>query len=111
MKEKALIEFLDLNEEERKLLKCSSDENTFEYKDETYLVLTEDERELWLDEYISNHIEDYIYTSIPQCYWQYFDSESFKEDNRGDAGSWLSSYDGVEHEIEVDYETYYIYRN
>lgn len=76
-----------------------------------YLVLTDDEAEDRWDESMDIYIDECILPELPKHLHYYFDSEKWKKDARFDGrGHSLASYDGEEHEEEVNGTTYYIYR-
>ena len=102
---KALAKHLDCKKKE--ITQSSYDEDTFEYEGEEYLVLTDDEADVKLDQYLDSYIDDCVLPEIPECYRPYFDEEAFKEACESDGrGYSLASYDG--HENEQD--GFYIYR-
>ena len=76
-----------------------------------YLVLTDEEAEDRWDESMDSYIEECILPELPKHLQFYFDSEKWKKDASYDGrGHCLASYDGEEHEEEVNGTTYYIYR-
>ena len=76
-----------------------------------YLVLTDEEAYDRWDESMDSYIEECILPELPKNLHYYFDSEKWKKDASHDGrGHSLASYDGEEHEEEVNGTTYYIYR-
>lgn len=76
-----------------------------------YLVLTDEEADERWDESMDIYIEECILPELPKNLRYYFDSEKWKKDASFDGrGHYLASYDGEEHEEEVNGTTYYIYR-
>ena len=112
MKKQALIEFLNLNEEEQEdVIESSYDENVFEYYNEDYEVLTDEEADERWEEELQYYIDEVIYREIPEIYQPFFDEEEWKRVARFDGrGHSISKYDGYENEISIDGETFYIYR-
>lgn len=86
-------------------------DNYFEYYNESYTVVTDDEADdLWEQE-LDNYIEECIMHEIPEHLQCYFDEDAWKSDARIDGrGHAISRYDGCEYEEEVNGTTYYIYR-
>ena len=86
-------------------------DNYFEYYNENYTVVTDDEADdLWEQE-LDNYIEECIMPEIPEHLQYYFDEDAWKSDARIDGrGHAISRYDGEEYEEEVNGTTYYIYR-
>lgn len=87
--------------------------NVFSSDDEPgeYMVLTDDEaNEAW-DEELDRYLDECVFPVLPCIAQQYFDREAWKlgakHDGRGHA---LSSYDGEEHEVQVDGEWFFLYR-
>lgn len=105
-KEEALINFLDLPVDEWDSVNASNyDENTIEYLNEEYIVVTDDEADVLWDEYLDNYIDDCL--EIPEHIKSYFDSEKWKDDAKMDGRAHcLASYDGCEN-YSGDF---YIYR-
>ena len=75
----------------------------------SYKVFTDDEAEKEFEESVECSVDD-VMSEIPEHLRQYFDKESYIEDNFNDRGSQLSLYDGCEYEEEVNGTTYYIYK-
>lgn len=92
---------------------CRYGDNQYESTDEPgeYLVVTDSEAdELW-DAALESYIDECILPETSGPLAQYFDREAWKRDARHDGrGHALSPYDGDEHDVKVDGETYYIYR-
>lgn len=86
-------------------------ESTFQYDNEEYLVVTDDEADDLWDEDLNNYLEECIYPELPENIRNYFDEEKWKNDARYDGRAHsLSRYDGNEDTEEVEGEIYYIYR-
>lgn len=82
-----------------------------EYGNEEYLVMTDKEADVALDEELDHLIEDCVIPEIPEEAKSYFDTEKWKNDAAIDGrGQFLAHYDGEENEVTVDGEDYYIYR-
>jgi hypothetical protein len=96
----ALAQYLELTGDEWEEIAASSyDETLFEYGQQEYLVLTDEEAEQRLDEHLDNLIEDVVLSEIPESLQYYFDDEKWKREARFDGrGHFLSGYDGTEHE-------------
>ncbi len=75
----------------------------------SYKVFTDAEAEKEFEESVECFVYD-VMSEIPEHLRQYFDKESYIEDNFNDRGSQLSHYDGCEYEEEVNGTTYYIYK-
>jgi len=87
------------------------DDDTIQFEDKEYYVLTDSEADDRWEDYLINYIEDIIYSELPNYLRNYFDEERWKDDMRYDGrGSALAHYDGHENEEEVGGETFYIYR-
>lgn len=79
--------------------------------DGEYMVLTDEEADDKLEEYLDNYLENCIYPELSGTARAYFNDEAWREDARMDGrGNSLASYDGAENNEEVDGTTYYIYR-
>ena len=74
-----------------------------------YLVLTDDEADKRVDEYLESLFDDFM-RDVPDHIVNYIDYEAWKNDYNNDRGAELSSYDGIKNYETVDGETYYIYR-
>lgn len=74
-----------------------------------YKVFTDDEAQKEFEDRIESSIDN-ILDQIPKHLRNYFDTESYIEDNFNDRGSQLNHYDGCEYEEEVNGTTYYIYK-
>jgi hypothetical protein len=77
-----------------------------------YLVLDDSEADTVADEQLESYIDEYILPECPHAIAPYFDRDAWKRaallsDGRGHT---ISSYDGEEHEVEIDSTCYYIYR-
>lgn len=98
-------------EDAREQIQEGYDEKSWEYGNEEYLVVTDDEAdELW-DEDLQNYIDACVLPEIPEQYRNYFNQESFKDNCKYDGRAHsLSRYDGKEDEQTVNNTTYYIYR-
>ncbi len=77
-----------------------------------YVVLTDSEADHAWNEELERYIDDCILEEIKDSTLaQYFDRDAWKRDAKYDGrGHSLSSYDGTEHEIQIDGEWIYIYR-
>jgi hypothetical protein len=76
-----------------------------------YLVLTEDEAEITWDEHLQSYLDDCVLPELPETAQCYFDEDAWKRDARMDGrGHTISSYDGIEHEVEINGEDYIIFR-
>ena len=74
-----------------------------------YLVLTDDEAEQRLDDYLESYIEDCM--GLTGAALAYFDRGRFKADASIDGrGHHLATYDGSENYIELEDDSYYLYR-
>jgi len=74
-----------------------------------YKVFTDDEAQKEFDERVELSV-DHAMMEIPQYLRQYFDRDSYIEDNYDDRGTQLGYYDGCEYTESVNGTTYYIYR-
>jgi hypothetical protein len=106
----ALAKHLGVSEES--ISNCHGD--TYESADAPgeYLVLDDAEADQAWDESLESYIDDCI---LPECkdavLAQYFDRDAWKRDAEFDGrGHCLSSYDGTEHEVQVDGDWIFIYR-
>jgi hypothetical protein len=110
----ALANHLGINIDEdgaSELTESRYDSDIFEYGDQEYRVLTNDEADDANDESIESYIDDCILPELPEQYRRYFDNEAFKADARNDGrGHNLATYDGHENYKNVNGVTYYIYR-
>ncbi len=76
-----------------------------------YLVLNDDEADEAQEAELDNYLEECVLPELQGSLAAYFDTERWKEDAKQDGrGHSLGRYDGEEHEIEVDGDTFYIYR-
>ena len=98
------IEIEDLNV-------SSYNEQTIEYGNKEYLVVTDDEAdELW-EQDLDAYLEECVYPGIPGHLRFYFDDEAWKSDAKFDGrGYSLAKYDGNEYSETVDGTEFYIYR-
>lgn len=112
MKKQALIQFLNLDKEEAEKVTVSTyNENIFEYYNEEYEVLTDEEADQRWEEELDSYIEDCILPELPERMRFYFDDERWKRDARFDGrGHSIARFDGEENEETIDGETFYIYR-
>ncbi len=86
-------------------------DNTFSCNGEEFMVLTDEESDDMWDEQMDNYIDDCILDQMPTNLRSYFDYERFKKDESySGRGALLSGYDGIENEVEVNGDDYYIYR-
>jgi hypothetical protein len=108
-KVKALAQHLGVSKKD--IEQSTYDENLFEFANEEYLVVTDEEAdELWEQE-LDNYLEECVYPELTGDLSRYFDDEAWKRDARYDGrGHSLARYDGHENEETVKDETYYIYR-
>ena len=106
---KALAQHLGVSKKD--IEQSTYDENIFEFANDEYLVVTDEEAdELWEQE-LDNYLEECIYPELTGDLSRYFDDEAWKRDAKFDGrGHSLGRYDGVENYEEVKDETYYIYR-
>lgn len=102
---KALAKFLGCKKKE--IEESNYNDSVFEYYDQEYLVVTDEEGDEMWDDYLESYIDECILHEFPEGYRNYFDRESWKSDARyaGRAHS-LATYDGDENEQDG----YYIYR-
>ena len=108
-KVKALAKHLECKAKD--IQESSYDENIFEYGNEEYLVVTDDEADDLWEESLDNYLDECIYPELQGNLSNYFDDEAWKRDARCDGrGHSLSGYDGHENYEVVKDETYYIYR-
>lgn len=85
----------------------------FEYNDEEYLVVTDEEADNLWEEDLDNYIDECIYPQFEAIGLsiRYFDEEAWKSDARYDGrANSLSCYDGREDSETVEGTTYFIYR-
>jgi len=77
-----------------------------------YLILTDDEADEAARESLENYIDECVMSEIPEIHQKYFDTERFIEDaiSIDGRGHTLSSYDGVEHEVSFNDDSFFIYR-
>lgn len=108
---KAYAAYREISIEDADAAQTTCDEQRFEDGNEEYLVVTDSEAdELW-DADFENYVDECILHELPEAYRGYFDTEKWKSDAKIDGRAHsLSRYDGDEDEIEIDGETFYIYR-
>jgi hypothetical protein len=109
----ALVQHLGLDKKGAESINISSyNDNILEYGDQEYYVMDDDEADREYERQLDDYIDESILPEIPEAYRQYFDSEKWKDDARidGSRGQMLNSWDGNEHEEEVNGTDYYIYR-
>lgn len=83
------------------------DSNLFDAESGEYLVLNDDEADAAWEDSLDSYIDDCILPELPEIAQRYFDCEAFKRDARYDGrGHSLSSYDGVELELDGDFYGY-----
>jgi hypothetical protein len=93
------------------ITEASYDENYFSYGNREYLVVDDAEADRLWDVSLDNYIDECILPEVPEFVRYYFDEKSWKSDARIDGrGHSLSHYDGCEHDVSIDDDTYYIYR-
>lgn len=74
-----------------------------------YKVFDDEEAQKAFDNSVESSIDN-VLDEIPEHLRQYFDKESYIEDNFNDRGLQLNHYDGCEYEESVNGTTYYIYK-
>ena len=90
---------------------CTYDENSFDVAAGSWLVLTDSEADDAHNERLEEYIDECLLPELPAAFQGYFDREAWKRDAQHDGrGHCLSSYDGEEHEVQVNGEWFYIYR-
>jgi hypothetical protein len=78
---------------------------------DNYMILNDDEANEKEKQSLDSYLEECIYPGLSGNLADYFDEEAWKRDARMDGrGSSINSYDGAEHEVNVDGTWYYIYR-
>ncbi len=87
----------------------------YEYGNQEYLVMTNDEADVYERETVENTIQEcyidvYSREMKNNPMINYIDLDRWVDDWCGDRGNNISSYDGYEYYEEVNGETYYIYR-
>lgn len=93
------------------LTQSNYDENSFEFGNSEYLVLTDNEADDLWDEDLENYIDECILPELDKRYQNYFDREAWKSDAKMDGrGHSLNRYDGEEYEETVSGERFYIYQ-
>ncbi len=76
-----------------------------------YLVLDDNEADEAQEAELDNYLEEHVLPELQGSLATYFDGERWKEDAKQDGrGHILGRYDGEENVIEVDGDTFYIYR-
>jgi len=109
LKLQALATFLECDIEE--LNTSSYNDCLIEYGNEEYLVCTDSEADDLWEEDLDNYLEECVYPGLPDNLKNYFDDEKWKNDARFDGrGHSLNRYDGNEEEVQINGETFYIYR-
>jgi hypothetical protein len=105
----AFAQYEEIGYEDAEMAQNIYNEKLFEVGRREYLVVTDEEAdELWDAELESYLDEPGI---VPGADSPYFDRERWKSDARMDGRAHsLNRYDGGEDEVEVNGETYYIYR-
>lgn len=108
-KVKALAQHLGVPKKD--IEQSTYDENLFEFANEEYLVVTDEEAdELWEQE-LDYYLEECVYPELTGNLAGYFDDEAWKRDAKFDGrGHSLGRYDGHENYENVEDETFYIYR-
>ena len=99
----ALAKYLDINVEE-----ITENGNYFDTPTEgDYMVFTEGEADDAWEESIDSYIDECILPELPGRYRGYFDRQGFHYDAQMDGrGHSLSTYDGIEHELEGGFFAY-----
>lgn len=106
----ALAQHLEIARDDEDILNISDDgRNVYCYGHKDYLVLTDDEADKMQDEYFEQYLDE-ILSELPDIAQRYFDRDAWKRDAEFDGRGILSSYDGEEHEEQVDGTWYYVYR-
>lgn len=87
------------------------DDQTVEYGNQEYLVVTDDEAdELW-EQDLDNYLVEIILPELPETAKRYFDREAWKNDARFDGRAHsLARYDGDENTETINEIEFYIYR-
>lgn len=84
---------------------------TFSVDGGDYAVMSEYEADQAWDEALQSYLDECVYPQLPDGMVGYFDEEAWKQDARMDGrGHCLSPYDGVEHEVSIGNEYWYVYR-
>lgn len=84
---------------------------TYEVDGQEWAVLTAAEADDAWDEALDSYLDDCLLPELPEVARYYFNRETWKRDARLDGRAHaISHYDGEEHEIEVDGQTFYAYR-
>ena len=74
-------------------------------------VLTDAEADIAVDDILDSYLEDNLLPNIPEAVCPYFDSDTWKADaRRRGRGCNLSAHEGIEHTVEIDGETFCLYR-
>lgn len=98
----AIANYLEVEESE-----ITQQYDYFETPQGDYMVFTDREAEEAWDESIDNYIDECILPELPSRYQGYFDRKKFYRDAAMDGrGHSLSTYDGIEIELECDYYAY-----
>ena len=104
-------DWFDLHDDLHFEFDFNSDKITVEYEGREYLVCTDEEADELHDEHLEWYIDECILPELHKAYRNYFDRESWKDDQGYDGrGGCLAGYDGCENEEKVNSTTYYIYR-
>ena len=74
-----------------------------------YQVLDDMEREDALDDYIDDYYLDVVLSDVPKYLHCYLDEEMFKEDYMNTLDPGVLSSNGIESEVTIFDETFYIY--
>ena len=77
-----------------------------------YRILTDTEADEAWNESIDSYIDDCILPDVPENVKDYLDIDRMANDiqREGSRGQQLNYYDGSEHDIEFNGQTFYIYR-
>ena len=75
---------------------------------EYYLVLDDDEADQKLEEYLEELVEEQLGKDMFRSLYNYIDFQRMARDE--DRGSHLDCYDGTEWEVDVNGNTYFVYR-
>lgn len=109
-KRAALIKLLGIEKEE--LNQIAVDNDILSFKDQKWLVYTDEEAQNAYEARLENYLYDYILEQIPSDLHSYFNGEGWLKDaamnnSRGDK---LALCNGKEKEVQVDACFYYLYR-
>ena len=90
---------------------CYGEGVRLSYDGEGYDILSDSEADTAWDAALESYLEECVYPELPDNMVHYFDDEKWKRDAQHDGrGHSLSGYDGCEHEVKIDGEWFYLYR-